>query len=436
MTTDELRARLDDPALAIVDTRPLHLFNGWRAEGAARGGHIPGAVAFPAEWERILDDADIGDVLVTKGITTEREVVLYGSERASLAARLTALGYANVSTYDDLGGVGRGRSPPARPASEVRAPRPRRLAPRRARRRAARGGAGRPLPPLPRQLRRPRGVRGEPPPRRAVPRHELAREPGRLEPPHAGRARGGDAAPRHHPRHDGRPLRPRHRGASEREVARSPRGSDRRRPRGAHPDVLRRRGRPHPRRRVRPLGAGGQRARDDTAGALPRRVVRGLDPRAPGGHRRHRRGEGDPRRPGRRRARAASGPGASTSARSAATTTSSPPAGSPATSGATAAPTRTTCSTTATWTTRCAPTPRSPPTGRTAGITPDKWVAFYCGTGWRASETWFYALLMGWQNVAVYDGGWFEWSKDPEQNPIQVGLETAEAGRVAPDGYG
>ena len=26
-----------------------------------------------------------------------------------------------------------------------------------------------------------------------------------------------------------------------------------------------------------------------------------------------------------------------------------------------------------------------------AGITADKWVAFYCGTGWRASETWFYA---------------------------------------------
>jgi molybdopterin synthase sulfurtransferase len=55
------------------------------------------------------------------------------------------------------------------------------------------------------------------------------------------------------------------------------------------------------------------------------------------------------------------------------------------------------------------------------GITPDKWVAFYCGTGWRASETWFYAHLMGWPNVAVYDGGWFEWSKDPESNPIEVG---------------
>jgi 3-mercaptopyruvate sulfurtransferase SseA len=56
-----------------------------------------------------------------------------------------------------------------------------------------------------------------------------------------------------------------------------------------------------------------------------------------------------------------------------------------------------------------------------AGITPDKWVAFYCGTGWRASETWFYAYLQGWQRIAVYDGGWFEWSQDPINNPIEIG---------------
>jgi 3-mercaptopyruvate sulfurtransferase SseA len=55
-----------------------------------------------------------------------------------------------------------------------------------------------------------------------------------------------------------------------------------------------------------------------------------------------------------------------------------------------------------------------------AGITPDKRVAFYCGTGWRASETFFYAYLQGWPKVAVYDGGWFEWSADPA-NPIEVG---------------
>jgi 3-mercaptopyruvate sulfurtransferase SseA len=56
-----------------------------------------------------------------------------------------------------------------------------------------------------------------------------------------------------------------------------------------------------------------------------------------------------------------------------------------------------------------------------AGITADKWVAFYCGTGWRASETWFYAHLQGWDRIAVYDGGWFEWSQDPINNPIEVG---------------
>jgi 3-mercaptopyruvate sulfurtransferase SseA len=55
-----------------------------------------------------------------------------------------------------------------------------------------------------------------------------------------------------------------------------------------------------------------------------------------------------------------------------------------------------------------------------SGVTPDKRVAFYCGTGWRASEAWFCALLMGWQRIAVYDGGWLEWAQDP-RNPIEVG---------------
>jgi 3-mercaptopyruvate sulfurtransferase SseA len=35
---------------------------------------------------------------------------------------------------------------------------------------------------------------------------------------------------------------------------------------------------------------------------------------------------------------------------------------------------------------------------------------FYCGTGWRASLAFFYAWVMGWDQIAVFDGGWFEWS--------------------------
>jgi len=56
-----------------------------------------------------------------------------------------------------------------------------------------------------------------------------------------------------------------------------------------------------------------------------------------------------------------------------------------------------------------------------AGITLDKHNAFYCGTGWRGSEAFFYAWLMGWPRVSVFDGGWFEWSKDP-RNPTEKGI--------------
>ncbi|MGM0626115.1 MAG: rhodanese-like domain-containing protein [Bacteroidota bacterium] len=56
---------------------------------------------------------------------------------------------------------------------------------------------------------------------------------------------------------------------------------------------------------------------------------------------------------------------------------------------------------------------------REIGVTPDKKIAFYCGTGWRGSEAFLNAWLMGWPNVSVYDGGWFEWSNDPD-NPIST----------------
>jgi len=55
-----------------------------------------------------------------------------------------------------------------------------------------------------------------------------------------------------------------------------------------------------------------------------------------------------------------------------------------------------------------------------ANITPDKHIAFYCGTGWRGSEAFMNAYLLGWPKVSVFDGGWFEWSNDPN-NPIETG---------------
>ena len=56
-----------------------------------------------------------------------------------------------------------------------------------------------------------------------------------------------------------------------------------------------------------------------------------------------------------------------------------------------------------------------------AGIVPGKHIAFYCGTGWRASEAFMNAWFMGWPRISIYDGGWYEWSADPG-NPIATGL--------------
>lgn len=63
---------------------------------------------------------------------------------------------------------------------------------------------------------------------------------------------------------------------------------------------------------------------------------------------------------------------------------------------------------------------------RANGITPQRHNAFYCGTGWRASLAFFYAWLMGWDDISVYDGGWLEWSSDPA-NPTIVRRHHAAA---------
>jgi 3-mercaptopyruvate sulfurtransferase SseA len=57
---------------------------------------------------------------------------------------------------------------------------------------------------------------------------------------------------------------------------------------------------------------------------------------------------------------------------------------------------------------------------RAKGLTVEKKVVFYCGTGWRASEAFLYALMLGWKDISIYDGGWLEWSAQAD-NPIEVG---------------
>lgn len=52
------------------------------------------------------------------------------------------------------------------------------------------------------------------------------------------------------------------------------------------------------------------------------------------------------------------------------------------------------------------------------GIVPSKTVSFHCGTGWRASETYYIAKALGWENIGVYVGGWYQWTKKPN-SPVK-----------------
>ena len=53
-------------------------------------------------------------------------------------------------------------------------------------------------------------------------------------------------------------------------------------------------------------------------------------------------------------------------------------------------------------------------------FTLDNDLAFYCGTGWRASVPFLVLYENGYTNMSVYDGGWYEWLFHDDY-PVQVG---------------
>lgn len=54
------------------------------------------------------------------------------------------------------------------------------------------------------------------------------------------------------------------------------------------------------------------------------------------------------------------------------------------------------------------------------GFTLDNHLSFYCGTGWRATVPFLVLYENGYDDISVYDGGWYEWLMH-EDYPVQVG---------------
>lgn len=106
LTTQELLKNIKNANWIIVDTRISDAYNGWAVDEITRGGHIPSAVDFSAMWllvqnnnkEKVLDNA-----LITKGITKDKNVVLYdsnGKDSKQVALYLASKGYENLYIYN------------------------------------------------------------------------------------------------------------------------------------------------------------------------------------------------------------------------------------------------------------------------------------------------------------------------------------------------
>ena len=89
-----------------IDTRAIDAYNGWKLQGIKRGGHLPGAVDFPATWldSDHEDKANIlSTALRTKGIAPHRHILLYGTnkrDRDRVADYLRKAGYRNLYDFD------------------------------------------------------------------------------------------------------------------------------------------------------------------------------------------------------------------------------------------------------------------------------------------------------------------------------------------------
>ena len=106
LTVAEVVNVLEDEDWVLVDTRPTDAFNGWKLDGINRGGHLPGAVDFPAGWldSDRKDKAEIlSAALGVKGIKLSRHIVLCGTtqqDRDRVAEYLQEFDFKQLYDFD------------------------------------------------------------------------------------------------------------------------------------------------------------------------------------------------------------------------------------------------------------------------------------------------------------------------------------------------
>ena len=108
MTKARLNERRNDTDFAIIDSRTDEEYNGWQLYGEARGGHVPGAIQIPyASFfnadKTVLDKKQLKALFKEKGITKKMEVTSYctvGIRSGFVYFILRQMGYKECSNYD------------------------------------------------------------------------------------------------------------------------------------------------------------------------------------------------------------------------------------------------------------------------------------------------------------------------------------------------
>ncbi len=102
ISTKEVFSKLKNSQIKILDVRPVDAYNGWQLKGEARGGHIKGAKSLSAKWTKYMDWIDI---VRSKGITPDSNLIIYGygkQDTELVAAQLQKTGHKNINVYYDF----------------------------------------------------------------------------------------------------------------------------------------------------------------------------------------------------------------------------------------------------------------------------------------------------------------------------------------------
>ncbi|MCK5852802.1 sulfurtransferase, partial [bacterium] len=102
LSTTVLEKFINDKSVRIIDVRPVDAYNGWRLQNERRGGHIKGAKSLPAKWCNYIDWIEI---VRSKGILPKHKIIVYGyseSEVKLVTKMFRRVGYSDVNVYHNF----------------------------------------------------------------------------------------------------------------------------------------------------------------------------------------------------------------------------------------------------------------------------------------------------------------------------------------------